>query len=418
MLIQRMARVLSILAMVLGVAAALPATADAASAARQPLLTIDKSVASPVPFQQGQTVSFTIAVTNSGDMPVDSSVILGDSPGTGLTVTSMSGTDWNCSGTNCTYFGADPGAGGSYPLVSVTATVASNAPTEVCNTATTTTVGGGSGEASDTVCAPVTQAPPAPAQLSINKTHSGNFTQGGTGTYTLTVSNASGAGTTSGTVTVTDTPPAGVTPDVSSSGGPGWICSQNSGTVTCTRSDPLAPGASYPPITLTVNVTTGAPCTFTNTAGVSGGGSAAASDSDPTTVTGGTCTPAQSPALSVNKSHTGNFTQGGIGTYTIDVSNAANAGPTTGTVTVTDTLPTGVTPTAASGTGWNCSISGQTVTCTRSDALAAGAGYPTINITTNVTTSAPCTFSNTATVSGGGSPSASDNDPTTVTGGT
>lgn len=113
-----------------------------------------------------------------------------------------------------------------------------------------------------------------------------------------------------------------------------------------------------------------------------------------------------------------NFTQGGTGTYAIDVANAANAGPTTGTVTVTDTLSAGVTPTAASGTGWNCGIAGQTVTCTRTDVLAAGASYPTITVTTNVTTSAPCTFTNTASVSGGGSPNASDNDPTTVTGGT
>ncbi|MFD6987091.1 hypothetical protein ACFWAX_41550, partial [Streptomyces sp. NPDC059956] len=105
--------------------------------------------------------------------------------------------------------------------------------------------------------------------------------------------------------------------------------------------------------------------------------------------------PASDPNLSVNKSHAGNFTQGGTGTYAIDVANTANAGPTTGTVTVADTLPAGLTPTAASGTGWNCGISGQTVTCTRSDALAAGASYPTINVTTNVTTSAPCTFTNT-----------------------
>ena len=53
-------------------------------------------------------------------------------------------------------------------------------------------------------------APNAP-DLTITKTHSGNFTQGQTGaTYTLTVSNV-GAVSTSGTVTVTDTLPAGLT---------------------------------------------------------------------------------------------------------------------------------------------------------------------------------------------------------------
>ncbi len=31
---------------------------------------------------------------------------------------------------------------------------------------------------------------------------------------------------------------------------------------------------------------------------------------------------------------------------------------------MTDTLPAGLTPTAASGNGWTCPITGQTVTCT------------------------------------------------------
>lgn len=128
--------------------------------------------------------------------------------------------------------------------------------------------------------------------------------------------------------------------------------------------------------------------------------------------------PASVPDLSVSKSHTGNFTQGGTGSYTIGVSNAAAAGPTSGTVTVTDTLPAGVTPASVSGTGWTCNTAGQTITCVREDALAPGANYPPITVTANITATAPCTFSNTATVSGGGSASASDSDPTTVTGGT
>lgn len=49
--------------------------------------------------------------------------------------------------------------------------------------------------------------------------------------------------------------------------------------------------------------------------------------------------------------------------------------PPSGTVTVMDNLPEGVTATAASGTGWECSVSGQTATCTRSDAPAPGASF-------------------------------------------
>src|SRR5207248_10450754 len=49
----------------------------------------------------------------------------------------------------------------------------------------------------------------------------------------------------------------------------------------------------------------------------------------------------------------------------------AGGGSTSGTVTVADTVPAGLTPTAATGSGWSCGISGQVATCTRSDALAA-----------------------------------------------
>ncbi|MFG2639171.1 hypothetical protein ACGFX8_36905 [Streptomyces sp. NPDC048362] len=129
--------------------------------------------------------------------------------------------------------------------------------------------------------------PPNPPQLAISKSHSGTFQQGSTGDYTLTVANTTGAGPTTGAVTVTDSLPAGVT--FISATGTGWTCSQASGTVTCTRSDTLSAGQSYPPITLTVNVTANAACTFTNSATVSGGGGNPATTTDSTTVTGGTC---------------------------------------------------------------------------------------------------------------------------------
>ncbi len=110
------------------------------------------------------------------------------------------------------------------------------------------------------------------ANLSITKTHSGNFQRGQTGaTYTITVSNAAGTGPTVGTVTVTDTLPAVQNTLVATAiSGTGWTC--NLGTLTCTRSDVLAPGASYPPITLTVSVPINIPANVTNSATVSGGG--------------------------------------------------------------------------------------------------------------------------------------------------
>ena len=77
------------------------------------------------------------------------------------------------------------------------------------------------------------------------------------------------------------------------------------------------------------------------------------------------------PDLTVSISRTGNFKQRQVGAaYTIKVSNKGK-GPTTSAVTVTDTLPTGLTATSIIGTGWTCDLN--SLSCTRSDALAVGA---------------------------------------------
>src|SRR5262249_40012998 len=58
------------------------------------------------------------------------------------------------------------------------------------------------------------------------------------------------------------------------------------------------------------------------------------------------------PALSITKSHSGNFTQGQQGaTYTVTVANGASAGPTSGTVTVTENIPSGLTLVSMAGSG-------------------------------------------------------------------
>src|SRR5262249_42184395 len=154
--------------------------------------------------------------------------------------------------------------------------------------------------------------------LTINKSHSGNFTEGQSGaTYTLTVNNA-GVVSTSGSVTVTDALPSGLT--ATGIAGSGWTC--NLGTFTCTRSDALTAGGSYPAVIVTVDVSTTAPPTVTNTASVSGGGEFFTSNdnaSDPTTII-------PKPDLTIIKTHSGNFVPGQTGkTYTITVGNAGGA---------------------------------------------------------------------------------------------
>ena len=104
--------------------------------------------------------------------------------------------------------------------------------------------------------------------------------------------------------------------------------------------------------------------------------------------------------MTVAVTHSGVFQAGQTGaTYAITVSNGGT-GPTIGTVTVTDTLPSGLSATAMGGTGWSCTLT--TLTCSRADALAAGASYPAVTLTVSVAATAPATVANVATVSGGG----------------
>jgi hypothetical protein len=99
-----------------------------------------------------------------------------------------------------------------------------------------------------------------------------------------------------------------------------------------------------------------------------------------------------------------------VGGNTNYVLNASSAGPDTdpGPITVTDTLPAGLSFVGASGSGWSCSVSGQTVTCSTPGPVASGAVLAPVTIT--VRTSAAGTYTNTAAVSGGAYDYAPDNN--------
>ena len=123
--------------------------------------------------------------------------------------------------------------------------------------------------------------------------------------------------------------------------------------------------------------------------------------SGPDSVQTFTLTVNPAPALSVVKAHTGAFTQGGTGTWTVAVSNTATGSTTTSGLTVTDTLPTGYTRASSSGTNWSCAGT-NSVTCTSTSTIAGGAAYPLLTLNVNIPSTSPNTVSNTATASGGG----------------
>lgn len=117
------------------------------------------------------------------------------------------------------------------------------------------------------------------------------------------------------------------------------------------------------------------------------------------------------PQLNITKIHTGNFTQGQQGAvYTVSVSNAASAGPTTSQITVTEALPVGLSLVSMTGPGWSCA----STTCSRSDALSPGYTYPPITVIVNVAQDAPAQVTNRVTVSGGGSAQATALDTTSI----
>lgn len=250
--------------------------------------------------------------------------------------------------------------------------------------------------------------------LVISKTHSGNVTVGQTGaSYTITVTNAGTAATVSGVpVTVTDTLPVGLT--ATAIAGAGWTCSALPA-LSCTRSDSLAAGASFPPLTLTVDVTASSPTTVTNSAAVSGGSDSNANNNtalDPTII--GARPPSD---LTITSFHGSAFVQSQTGIYTITVRNSG-PGASFGPVTVTDTLPASLTGSSISGTGWSCSApTAVPITCTRSDALPATGIYPQITLLVNVAADAPSQVTHTVTVSGGNDGNSANNvasDPTDI----
>ena len=115
--------------------------------------------------------------------------------------------------------------------------------------------------------------------------------------------------------------------------------------------------------------------------------------------------------LAVAKTRTGSgiLLPGQPVTFAVRVTNVG-ASPTSGTVTVTETPPAGLTVTAMSGSGWTCTVA--TRTCTRADALAPTASYPDITVTANIAANAVGTLVNSAVVSGGGDSSTGNNTGT------
>jgi sugar lactone lactonase YvrE len=102
--------------------------------------------------------------------------------------------------------------------------------------------------------------------------------------------------------------------------------------------------------------------------------------------------PETEPLLTAALSHSGSFPAGGTGIFYITVGNAASAGPSGGAITVTATLPAGLTATgmSGSGSGWSsCSLGSPTSSCTNSGSINAGQSLGALTLTVNVPSGPP-----------------------------
>jgi len=367
-----------------------------------PDLTIAKSHTDP--FVRGSTGSYALTVSNVGGVASSGTVTVTDTVPAGLTPTAASGTGWSCTiaaqAVSCMRADA-VAAGAAFPTVAVTVAVSQSAAASLTNTATV--AGGGEFNTTNDSASDLTSTV-ARADIAITKVaSSGAAAVGSNVTFTVSAQNIGPSDATG--VQVTDQLPAGLTLVSAST-----LSGTYTGATGVWNIGALSSGTTA---TLTLVATVTAPGNLTNTATKTAeteNDPNIANDSASASVTG------QAPDLTIAKSHVDPLTRGGNGTYNLLVSNIGQA-PGSGTVTVNDALPAGLTPIAASGTGWICSIAAQAVTCTRSDALAAGAAYPAISLLVSVAQTATSPLSNTATVGGGGEfnlTNDSATDPTTI----
>lgn len=113
--------------------------------------------------------------------------------------------------------------------------------------------------------------------------------------------------------------------------------------------------------------------------------------------------------LEIQKSHVGNFLAGTNGDYTIRVTNNGPE-PEGDVITVTDTLPAGMTYVSGTGGAWVCGAVGQDVSCTHPPPIPVGSSLADLTLTVALDAAAIPSLTNTASVSSGSTDNVPAND--------
>lgn len=355
-----------------------------------PTLTVTKTTSTPTIVQTptGTTATYTIDVSNAALRDTARSVVLSDLLPAGFTYLSSSAPVLTGGASRAPV--GNPAVGATNPawntfaipaggrvqqqfVVTVPATITAgtfqNPATATALDPTSPTVGGTRATNYDPASSTGEDVTVAAPDLTIAKSHVGNFSAGTTGTYTLTVTNIGTAATTA-PIVVLDTLPAGLTFNAAS--GATWSCGAVGQVVSCTRTAALAPTASAA-ITLVVNVLPSAVPAVTNRATVTEGGEPAANGgnntaSDPTTVL-------ESADVAITKTGPTGVLIGTPFTFTLT---ATNNGPNAAAnVVITDTLPANLIFVSATGGG---TLAGNVVTWPTIALLPSG-GTASVTIT-------------------------------------
>ena len=406
---------------------------------RSPDLQIVKAAASTfVVNNPGGT--YTLTVNNLlGSANTSGTITVTDTMPAGLTINGTpSGTNWTCTTSTLTQLTCtstvgtviNAGTTSANPITfNVDVAAALGVIGSVNNTAS---VSGGSEPASNngnnantittTVC--MTACP----DLRPNKTVGASpLIVATNSTYTLSATNVGGLTTGANAYTLIDTLPTGITLATNGAGagwtiGAGWTCAANTpaagdniaggSRVVCISSTAITVGSTSSTVVIPVVVANTAVPSVSNSVTVSGGGEPVGVQGN-NTVTLTTSVTDFDLTITKTKTTAANFALGvTTDTYTIVVNNIGGRA-TTGTISVADTLPPGLTLTTASGgagwaigAGWTCTAAGSIntaggtgVLCTSATAIAVGASSTSIVFPVTVAAAAVPSVSNTATVS-------------------